>query len=66
MPLFSRIGPDWCFDHSSYVQTTLMRMYKQSKKIHLKLHLKKIISKIFTKIKNISETVTKRSLEQSL
>ena len=29
--------------------TTLMRMYKQIRKLHLKLHLKKITSKIYAK-----------------
>ena len=29
------------FEHRSYDQTTLMRMYKQIRKLHLKLHLKK-------------------------
>ena len=27
------------FDHRSYDQTTLMRMYKQTGKLNLKLHL---------------------------
>ena len=30
-------------------QTTLIRMYKQIRKLHLKLHLKKIVSKIYAK-----------------
>ena len=37
------------FEHRPYDQTTLMRMYKQIRKLHTKLHIKKITSKICAK-----------------
>ena len=36
---------DWSIDN----QTTLIRMYKQIRKLYLKLHVKKIVSKIYAK-----------------
>ena len=37
------------FDHRSYDQIILMRMYKEIRKLHLKLDLKKILSKTYVK-----------------
>ena len=44
----------WWFDLKSYGQTTLKRMSKQTRKLHVKLYLKKITSKIYAKSRNIN------------
>ena len=44
----------WWFDLKFYGQTTLKRMSKQTRKLHVKLYLKKITSKIYAKSRNIN------------
>ena len=44
------------FDHSSYDQTTTIRIYKQIRKLHLQLHLKGLNLKYMLKVEKITKS----------